>query len=293
MRRGAGFGIIILGIGIVYLLDQAGVISLTPVWWSGRVLWPLVLVLIGGSGLHEFRRGRIPWGSLFFVVLGLSLSARATGFFPWLNPFTGGGLFWSLLLIFVGLYFLFPKRWRGHFVPVIVVRGKRRDKKGWKHGAASKSKWDFSELDDLTMNLPPHGKDRHREHRGTDRHRDRGNWRLIGDLSIGGHPWVLRDMELWNGIGDIRVNLATAHVEDGDYHLDIGGWIGDVRVLVPDTLDVAVDGDVGVGDLEVFGERHAGTGRAMHIEDENYAQSTRRCKIVVRLKIGDVQIVRV
>lgn len=256
MRRGAGLGIIIVAIGVLYLLNATGVIHLTPVWWSWAVLWPLVLVLIGGSGLQDFRRGRIPIWSLFFVVLGLALSARATGFFPALMHIGGWNLFWALLIIFFGLNLLLPRRWRGSLVPVVVIRG---------------------------------GKSRHRDSDWSDR----GTWRLIGDLSVGGHPWVLKDMELWNGVGDIRVNLATAHVEDGDYHIDIGGWIGDIRILVPSTLDVAIDAQVSIGDLVLFDEQHSGTGRHVHFEEPGYADSAHRLRISVALKIGDVKIVRV
>ncbi|WDL99046.1 cell wall-active antibiotics response protein LiaF [Alicyclobacillus sp. ALC3] len=288
MRRGAGLGIIIVAVGVLYLLNATGVIHMTPVWWSGAVLWPLLLVLLGGSGLHEFRRGKIPIWSLFFIVLGLGLSARATGLFPWLTRISDGNLFWALLIIFFGLNLLMPRRWRGPMVPVVVIHGGKRHKKEWDGTAGDKDKWkwDGDVVDgDIVVDAP--GK-RHK-----DRYGDRGTWRLIGDLSVGGHPWVLKDMEMWNGVGDIRVNLATAHVEDGDYHIEIGGWIGDVRVLVPSNLDVAVDAGVSIGDLVVFDERHSGTGRHVHFEEPGFADSTRRVTISVSLKIGDVRIVRV
>lgn len=270
MRRGAGLGIIIVAIGVLYLLAQTGVIAVSPVWWSGSVLWPLVLVVIGGFGLNEFSRGRIPLWSLFLVVWGLALAAKGTGHFHWLNHIGGWSLFLALLLIFAGLHLVFPRRWRGRLDPFVVVVNRRRHH--------------VEQPEEIVIGR--HGRPGRRPRRQSD-------WRLIGDLSIGQQPWVLRNMELWNGIGDIRVNLATAHVEDGDYHLDIGGWIGDVRVLVPENLDVAVDVEVGVGDVEVFGEAHSGTGRRAHMEDLTYETSARRCRVTISLKIGDVQVVRV
>ncbi|MDQ0189199.1 cell wall-active antibiotics response protein [Alicyclobacillus cycloheptanicus] len=296
MRRGAGFGIVLIAVGVVYLLTQAGVIHMASSWWSGRVLWPLVLVVLGGSGLKAFSRGRIPWGSLYLVVLGLLLAAKGTHAVPWLNPVSGWTFVWGLLLIFCGLYFLTPRRLRGIGDPLVVVINRRSSHAGAADAGANDAEAsDAGAAEFGTWTAP-------KRHSGPTGHRAQANrrterryaeWRLIGDVSIGHEPWVLSNVELWNGVGDIRVNLATALVEDGDYHLNVGGWVGDVRILVPEDLDVAIDAEIRVGDLQVFGEKQAGSGRRVHMEDPGYAASTRRCRIDVSLQIGEVQIVRV
>jgi lia operon protein LiaF len=117
--------------------------------------------------------------------------------------------------------------------------------------------------------------------------------RWIGDISVGRNAWTLQDMELWNYIGDVRVNFATAHVEDGTYDVKIGGWIGDVRVLVPSHLSVRVDASVGMGDLTVFNEDSSGTGRRVQFEDPAFSTEKKRIILRIDLKLGDVQVVRV
>ncbi|MCL6445921.1 MAG: cell wall-active antibiotics response protein, partial [Alicyclobacillus sp.] len=118
--------------------------------------------------------------------------------------------------------------------------------------------------------------------------------RVVGDLSIGQHPWVLKDMNLWNAIGDIRVNLATAHVEDGTYQLDVSGYIGDIRVLVPEGLSVDVTCSLKVGDVNVFGDRHSGMGhREVSFRDPDFDTAVKRVIIRVELIVGDVLVQRV
>lgn len=120
-----------------------------------------------------------------------------------------------------------------------------------------------------------------------------GTRHWIGDVSLGSQPWVLEDLSVWNGIGDVRINLATAHLEDRSYTLAIEGWIGDIRVLVPGSITVCVDAAVGLGDVTVFEHAESGTSRQIHHEDPEFEQSERKIVLHLRLKIGDVKVVRV
>jgi len=270
MRRGSWLGAIVCGFGIVYLLDQFHIIILLPVFFTWSVIWPLFLVVIG---LQDFRgkARRFPWWAICFILYGLTLSIKHTGLVPALNQVREDGLFWALILVFFGLSLLFPRRLRPFSVPVFHI------------GRTGKS----AHTGDFDADM-----DGKKTARQGDKNKD-SRWHLIGDLSIGAQPWALKDMNMWNGIGDVRVNLATAHVDEGTYHLNIGGGIGDVRVLVPTSLPVSINAGVGLGDLQVFGDCHAGSSRTVHFEDPEFADANRRCTLSVHLRIGDVQIVRV
>lgn len=132
-------------------------------------------------------------------------------------------------------------------------------------------------IGDVSSWKPKHGGSRH--------------W--IGDVSLGSQAWVLDDMSVWNGIGDVRMNLATAHLEDRTYKLEVEGWIGDIRILVPSSIPVCVKAEVGLGDITVFENAQSGTSRQVYHEDPAFATSDRRIMLNLRLKIGDIQVVRV
>lgn len=272
MRRGTLFGLVIFLLGILYLLVQMGAVHLNADFLSGPVLWPLLLVVIGLYGMTKRRRGR-SGSSVFLFVYGILLSLKDTRQFPWLNHIGGWSLFFGVVIVIIGISFLLPRRFRFRIDPVVVIRGNRRDRTTDDHADGIEVKHS-------------------RRFRQSRRHGGR-DWRLIGDLSIGKSPWVLQDMNLWNGIGDIRVNLVNAHIDEGTYTIDVRGWIGEVRVLVPEGLSVCVDADVSVGNVEVFGESHAGTGRSVHLEDLGFAEANRRCVLRIDLNIGDVEVVRV
>jgi predicted membrane protein len=87
------FGIVILGLGILWTLDNLRFID------SDRVLewWPLVLIAFGLSKLWE-RQGARPLAAALWVGLGMWLLGHNLGLLPW-----GIGELWPVVLIVVGI----------------------------------------------------------------------------------------------------------------------------------------------------------------------------------------------
>jgi lia operon protein LiaF len=306
MRKNVILGLLILAIGIIYLMAEMGVLSSGAVWLSGPVLWPLVLVAAGVFGLPS--RGRFSGTSVFMIVYGILLSLKDTKQFVWLNHIGGWSLFFGVAIVLVGVSFLMPRghRWRWH-VPVIVIDHDGRKKRyGYRSSRASSMRHtgddstDITDGSDETIDVDvsaDSGSGTSGRERGSGHAKEAGQVertkRLLGELHVGQAPWVLRDLDLWNGLGDIRVNLATAHIEDGTYTIDVAGWMGDIRVLVPEDLAVFVQASVSLGDLTVLGESHSGAGCSATVEDPNWATARQRCHIRADLLLGDIKVVRV
>jgi hypothetical protein len=86
------FGIVILGLGVLWTLDNLGFID------SDRVLewWPVVLVAFGLSKLWD-RQGARPVAAALWVGFGVWLLGHNLGLLPW-----GIGELWPVLLIVLG-----------------------------------------------------------------------------------------------------------------------------------------------------------------------------------------------
>ncbi len=56
------------------------------------------------------------------------------------------------------------------------------------------------------------------------------------------------------------VDLTTAQIVPGSYKVFIKAGIGEVTVRVPECICVEIDASVGLGELDVFGEKHSGIG---------------------------------
>lgn len=113
---------------------------------------------------------------------------------------------------------------------------------------------------------------------------------FIGDIRLTKERFELRDMNIRNGIGDIKIDLSRAIINEGETVIVIHGLIGDIDIYVPYDLDVSVQASVTVGDIEVFENRQSGFNRNIFVESKEYSQSPRRIKIVLSLFIGDLDV---
>lgn len=199
MRFGAkSFGFFLVLGGLLYLLDELNVFHGWGLVFTPGVIWPLLLAVVGMSSLGgTVRHGKVPCFAIYLTLMGLLLALRNSHLVTALQNISSWGVFWSLSITFTGLSLLWPKRIRW---PRVRVRMNNNT-----HDI------DVDELVSRWRDWNPN---------------KQSTWRWIGDISIGRQAWTLKDTDLWNAVGDVRVNLATAHVEDGTYRITIGvGWV--------------------------------------------------------------------
>ncbi|MGO4887326.1 cell wall-active antibiotics response protein LiaF [Anaerobacillus sp. MEB173] len=113
---------------------------------------------------------------------------------------------------------------------------------------------------------------------------------LIGDLNLMGNRYELNDMNIWHGIGDVKIDLSKAIISQGETVLVVNGWIGDIDIYIPYDLDVSVNATVTIGDLEVLNYKQGGLNRNITLSTKEYKQSSRRVKIILSLFIGDIDV---
>lgn len=112
----------------------------------------------------------------------------------------------------------------------------------------------------------------------------------IGDVNFTSPNWNLEPMDLWNAIGDYKIDFSKAFIPEGNTPIHIGGWIGDVHILIPEHIPVSIDAVVKTGDIKLFGQRADGFNRQLHFVSEDYEDATRKLSITIDLKIGDIRI---
>lgn len=84
------------------------------------------------------------------------------------------------------------------------------------------------------------------------------------------------------GIGQLVLDLRDTHLPAGDVPIDMRVGIGEARLLVPKDVCVATDGEVGMGNVRLFGRDHGGV-------DVNYEDTRTAPPGTTRLVLkGDV-----
>lgn len=267
ITRFFGFLVIFIGISIVVNIIDFGYVFLGPLFLFG-----LGVLMY----LHIHR-----WvGILFF---GLSIIALFTNVFH-INI---GGVIFAALFIYIGFRLL-----SNNDLP--FTKGGKQ-KKQQEHKDAEHD-WLDQEIEAIQKEEPqPKQKPKETEPeysstRTTTLKTPVFRSSLIGDLHLLHHRFELGDMNISNGIGDIKIDLSKAIIPEGETTIAISGLIGDVDIYVPQDLEISTAAAVTIGDLEVLGHKQGGISRQIDLTTNGFKEADRRVKISVSLFIGDIDV---
>ncbi|MBD2865764.1 cell wall-active antibiotics response protein LiaF [Paenibacillus oceani] len=327
-------GFVLIGIGVLFLLNQIDIIDMDLGYIISH-FWPLVLIFIGLSGilsqrsLHRGGGGGFVWG-LFMIALGLVFLNNNFGWIPGFGISDLIKFAIPVILILVGLRILFrrrepqqeppytPKDWqpysssldqqdapdprmnepREHADPSFAPPPpppppawsddrdeRRRARRDWRQ---QKREWKHEWKDEWKENFGHH--DYGCSGKGVD---NRHNF--IGDIHIGSDYWQLKPLNISHFVGDTVIDLTRADIPFGDTTINISAFVGDVKVFVPNDVQVGVSVRISafIGDMSVFNRREGGLFRNMNEETVQYRDAEKRIRINVSTFVGDVRVKRV
>lgn len=275
------FALILIGLGVGLLLSNFGVIEvdigdLVSDYWPVFMIWVGLSIILSG-----LKYGRGFWGASIgslivggiILLLGWNFLAGNLGWntvdfgFIWT-------LFWPLLLIYIGIKVLFRKK-GSHFK--VDLDFDPFEKKHHKHHS------DHVNHEDIFTD-------------GIDAEPDRKIKRvyrssLIGDINMGREPFELENLHLWNGIGDVDLNLSKAILPEGEAKILIAGWIGDIDVIVPKDMAIWVEAHIRIGEIRLMGNSEGGISKEQHYKSPGYDEAFKKVHMIIDLKIGDVRVV--
>ena len=292
------FGLLLIGIGVIFMAGQLGIIEIDlseiiPTYW------PVILIILGLSGMIGAggRQGSsgFMW-NLFVVLLGAGFLLRNLG----VLSMDIGDLIKLLIPFFIILFGI-----RMIIKPNTKPTNDQAKDYSYKYefkydnysGAASPPppsatppSYDPSESPNYGQTIPPNY-DSAQESYANGENRSG----FIGDLYLGHDYWELKPMNVSHFIGDTTIDLTKAQIPFGETRLNISAFIGDVKVFVPNDLDVefSVNSSSFLGDITVFDRREGGFLRSMSEETPSYLLADKKIKLQCNLFIGDIHVQRV
>ncbi|WP_186579144.1 cell wall-active antibiotics response protein LiaF [Aquibacillus kalidii] len=246
--------IIIILLGIVLVLTNVGVVT-----WEFTEAWlyiyPAFFVILGLKWMIDGLRGNggLSSGS-FLVIFGTLLLLDR---FNLLN-FTFWDIFklWPLLIVYLGF-------------SIFGSSSRRHKKKAFQ--------FIFDSNDSVEK-----GKMKVKKHKFA-----------VGDHKFNSPNWKVEPMDIWNAVGDYHIDFTKAFIPDKEIPIHIQGWAGDIRVLMPENVEFALEAHVKAGDINVFGENADGINRELTYVTPNYQSATRKLNIYLNLKAGSIRVDKV
>lgn len=119
----------------------------------------------------------------------------------------------------------------------------------------------------------------------------RYQYKMIGDTRMGGDVWRLdKDLDMDHGVGDLRIDLTTAEIAEGEHQIKVHGGIGDMVIRVPDNVNVTARASLGVGDITVFRSQRSGVSLSLE-QEQVVPDSNIHLYIKAHLGIGNLRII--
>ncbi|MCY9516659.1 cell wall-active antibiotics response protein LiaF [Paenibacillus apiarius] len=318
-------GLVLIAIGVFFMLDQLGYINM-DIGELLRTYWPLILIV---TGLNALLSGAL-WG---LILLGIGGFFQLTNL-GYLNMSPGEffKLLFPLILVFIGVSMLFKPRkyadkwknkknghwndgqWGGNYDPHYSEPQPLDDDFDKKFNKEFNKDFDkefnkdfnkgINKEYDMNMDYdssmkggpsysgpippPPMGS-------SGDKRTTVNKAGFIGDIHLGSDFWELKPMNISHFIGDTVLDLTKAQVPYGETKVTVSSFIGDVKVYVPNDMDlgVVVTSSSFLGDVKVFGREKDGFINNLQVETPYFYEAGKKVRIVVSTFIGDVKVMRV
>lgn len=256
------FAALLLFVGIFLLLLNVGVISLEIKALIVET-YPYVILLLSISllfrGFNRQSNSSLFWG-IFFLAFSLMLCLDRFNIVSF--KFGDFWKLWPVIIIYFGLVLLIRKNKVKIFfnseMPFNNIE-KNEFQENWKSEKTSLNRKKMRSFS-------------------------------IGDVEIKKSNWSLEPMNLYNTIGDYFIDFSKAYIPEKETPIIVQGWIGDVKMIVPDDVAVHIQANVRIGDIRIFDIRSSDINRNLVYETPGYEDAIKKLKINIQLKIGSIRI---
>lgn len=258
-RSGLVFGIAIVAIGILLLLNNLGMASISVGSLISR-FWPLILVVWGalslmggpeprgtdasdeehGTDVRSARSSNV--GGWILLVIGLLMLSSTTGWyrFDWGRIW---GSIWALIIIAVGWAILRSRNDGG-------VDGDNGDTRS-----------------------------------SGDTH-----WAVMSGVERKQPGWPLRSGSYTAFMGGADLDLRNADIKDGETYLDLTAVMGGITLIVPDDLAVECEAMALLGGVDFFRQSVGGVVTNHRLSRAGAPQSSKILRIRCRAIMGAVEL---
>jgi lia operon protein LiaF len=286
--QGKSFGgIVLIVVGVLFLAHQLGWIDVS-IGYLFRTYWPVILIVIGATGLLSQQRyysggfGTNVW-NLILIGVGVVFLNNNLQLFDWRFDF--GDIiqfFIPAFIIILGLRMLFrpndadERKYEAREACRAAQEARRAERRGHR------------------QQNNEHHQEHYRHWNGSGNSAiNRSNF--IGDIHIGQEQWELQPMNVSHFIGDTEIDLTKAFISYGETKLNISSFIGDVKIYVPNDveLEVQVTASSFIGDIRAFERYEGGMLKNMVYATPTYPDAGKRIKLIISLFIGDIKVMRV
>lgn len=118
----------------------------------------------------------------------------------------------------------------------------------------------------------------------------RNTHRLILNMRLDDHSWVLQSMSIWQAVGEIRMDLSLALPEEKETTIVLQGLVGDLDLTIPEDYGLQVEASVLIGQIGFRQLKDGGVLHQLTWRSPDYDQREYQVKLQLFYLVGDIKI---
>ena len=118
------------------------------------------------------------------------------------------------------------------------------------------------------------------------------NLRLVGNIRRQG-TWQVGPEDIWLFVGDVVLDMSEAVIPDGETDLKIQGFVGSVKLRVPQGIGIALNSSAFVTDVTMEGRKQNSFITPVIEKSAEYDTSVKKLNLETLHFVGEIKIDRV
>jgi lia operon protein LiaF len=114
---------------------------------------------------------------------------------------------------------------------------------------------------------------------------------LFGPVRYGG-SWQVSNQEIWMVVGDVRLDLTQAEIPPGETLIRFFGFVGDIRLVVPEGVGVAVSSLAFFTEARMLGQKHEGVLTPLRLASDGYEGAERQIRLETTAFVAEFKVRR-
>ena len=115
--------------------------------------------------------------------------------------------------------------------------------------------------------------------------------RLLGDVRRSGE-WQVTNEEFWILVGDLKLDMTAAQIPEGETLIRTYGFVGEVKLVVPEGVGVSISSTAFVTDAKVLGQKQDTFLSTFRFSSDNYETAERKIRLESTSFVMDLKIRR-
>jgi len=128
------------------------------------------------------------------------------------------------------------------------------------------------------------------EKSGRRHEKGRSGWRMVTEAKYADPNWLVEPINRSVGVADFHFDFTKAFIPDKETKIRLSGWVGDIRIKIPEDVAFSLNAKARVGDINLGDTTESGLLKDFYFAASGFEEATRKIVFDFDFKILDLRI---